>query len=83
MINELLLDHLEIKSGKKNITTLVESNGKDESDSSSDDCETFYPSVECGPISIRKATKELKFRPTELTEVIKECIKFNTSVDQS
>ena len=27
---------------------------------------TFYPSVECGPLSIRKAKKYLKWKPTPI-----------------
>ena len=80
LTNELLLDQLEIKS-KRNITKYTESKG--DSDDNSKDCEGFYPSVDCGPISISKATRELKFKPTPLVDAIKESIKFNISVDQS
>ena len=80
LTNELLLDQIEIKS-KRAITKYKEA--KDDEESDSKDCEGFYPSVDCGPVSIKKAVQVLKFRPTPLADAIKESITFNISVDRS
>ena len=41
---------------------------------------TFYPSVDLGPISIRRAVKELNFKPTSLDEVMKRTLSFFDNV---
>lgn len=39
-------------------------------------CMKFFPSVNCGPISIKKAQDQLGFSPTSLAAVLSETVKF-------
>ena len=39
-------------------------------------CHKFYPSVDCGPISIEKGRSLLDFNPTPLDEVVEKSVKF-------
>lgn len=41
---------------------------------------TFYPSVDLGPISIKRAVKDLNFQPTSLDQVMKRTLGFFENV---
>lgn len=42
----------------------------------------FYPSVDCGPISVAKAKEEIGFNPTPLEEAIRASVEFCNYCDQ-
>ena len=45
--------------------------------------DTFYPSVNCGPVSIDRAKKSLGFKPTSLKEAVRKTVAFFEKVDTS
>ena len=45
--------------------------------------DTFYPSVNCGPVAIDRAKKSLGFEPTSLKEAVRKTVAFFEKVDKA
>ena len=76
-----MIDLSQKKPETENIIKLIGGRDSGSSSGSFRACEKFYPSVECGPISINKAKSQLDFEPTTLESALRQSIKFLLDID--